>query len=228
MLQHFTPQAALAFVAALIAATIIKTTRNTRFHYKAPTRLQQGFIYAKGVFIMRLFALWACLSLPLYILFYSVLTYWDILITLVGFPAITALIIAPELNTAPNAKLVVTKPLLSRTATLHLKAPYQGFDRQTYRELFALVESLPQYNVEKLSLNSPMFYDNKGELRDMNVLEKGLNKRGARLSHSPAGAFDCLLGKISMLLSTDQQKKAGLANINLRNWHTLNIIFNKK
>jgi hypothetical protein len=213
----------LAFIAAFIAAAIIKTTRGTRFHYKTPTHLTQGFIYAKGIFIMRVIALWLCLSTPLYILFYSVLTFWDILITLVGFPAITALIISPELSTAPNAKLVITKPLLSPTATLHLKAPYQGFDIQTYRELFALVECLPQYGINNISLNSPMFYDTKGELRSMNLLEKGLNKRGARLSHSPAGTFDCLLGKISMLASRDKKKHIKIHNVTLLKWHKIAI-----
>ncbi|WP_394230735.1 hypothetical protein [Shewanella colwelliana] len=223
MLLHFAPQIVLAFIAALIVANTIKATQNTRFHYKTPTRLQQGFVYAKGIFILRVIALWLCLSIPLYILFYSVLTVWGIFITLVGCPAIAALIITPELNTAPNAKLVITKPLLSRTATLHLKAPYQDFDRQTYQELFTLVECLPQYGIKKIALNSPMFYDTNGKLRSMNLLEKGLNKQNARLSHSPARVFDCLLGKISMLASRDKQKHIKKHNVTLLKWHKIVI-----
>ena len=223
MLLHLALQAGLAFVAALIAATIIKTTKNTPFHYKTPTRLRQGFLYARSVFIIRLFTLCLFLYIPLYILFFNVLSSWDILITLVGFPMFIALIVAPELNTTPNAKLVITKPLLSSTVTLHLKAPYQGFDRQTYQELFALVECLSQYGIEKIALNSPMFYDNKGELRSQDLLKNGLIKRKARLTHSPAGTFDCLLGKISMLVSRDKQKKSQFHHINNLKWHKIVI-----
>ena len=221
MLQYFALQAGLALVAAFIAAKLIKAMRNTPLHYKTPTRLRQGFIYAKGVLILRVIALWLCLSTPIYILFYNVLTYWDIAIT--AIPMITALAISPELNTAPNAKLVITKPFFSRRATLHLKAPYQGFDRQTYQELFALVECLPQYGIKKIALNSPMFYDNNGELRSLDLLKKGLIKRGARLRHSPAGTFDCLLGKISMLVSRDKQKKSQFHHINNLKWHKIVI-----
>lgn len=223
MLLHFAPQVALAFIVTLIVINIIKATKNTRFHYKTPTRLQRGFIYAKGIFILRVMTLCLCLSTPLYILFYNVLTFWDILITLMGFPAITALIISPELSTASNAKLVITKPLLSCTATLHLKAPYQGFDRQTYQELFALVECLPQYGIKKIALKSPMFYDANRKLRSMSLLEKGLNKRGASLSHSPAGVFDCLLGKISMLLTQNKHKNSNHHTFSLQKWHKIVI-----
>jgi hypothetical protein len=60
-------------------------------------------------------------------------------------------------------------------------------------------------------------------LRSMNLLEKGLNKRGARLSHSPAGTFDCLMGKISMLLSSNKRKESTPHAISLRKWHKIVI-----
>lgn len=223
MLPNFEPQIVLAFIAAIFTATAFSHTKGTRFHYKTYTHLSQGFIYAKSLFIMRLVPLYLCLIIPLSILFYNVMTHWDLLLILSTFAAITALIIAPELHISPNAKLVITKPLLSHTAILHLKAPYQGFDKQTYQELFTLVEYLPRHGVNTLSLTSPMFYNKQGQLRSLKLLEKGLNKRGARLSHSPAGVFDCLLGKISMLLSPNKRKKAQKSLIDLLRWHNITL-----
>ena len=187
------------------------------------TLLKRGFLVARGNLALRLMLSFLALLSPFYALFIEAVKIEDFAFPLIALPVFISLFAAPELHTEPNARLVITKPLLSRTATLHLKSPYQGFDRQTYRELFALVESLPQHGIDNISLNSPMFYDNKGTLRDMNVLENGLNKRHARLSHSPAGTFDCLLGKISMLISSDPRKKAQLNKINMTKWHCITI-----
>ena len=139
------------------------------------------------------------------------------------FPAVIGLLITPELSSTKNPKLVITKPLLSNTATLHLKSPYQHFDRKTYQELLHLIRILPMHGIKHITLNSPMFYHANGKLRNMDMLKKELTKCDARLSHSPTGSFHCLLGKFSLLAATDQRKKAGLANINLLNWHTVRI-----
>jgi hypothetical protein len=217
------PNAAKQTSLLLIAAALIQPIRDTLRHIRTPRRLHQGFLYAKGVFIMQLITVWLGFSAPFFLLFYSSLTGWDIFIGLIGLPMAIGLMITPELNIAPSAKLVITKPLLSATATVHLKSPYQGIDIQTYRELFRLVECLPQYGINTLSLSSPMFYDATGQLRCFSVLEKGLNKRGARLSHSPAGAFDCLLGKISLRLARPRPKHALTHPVTLLKWHKIRI-----
>ncbi len=223
MSLSFSVQIILTVIASLLLLILFQCSQNTRVFHKPPSSLQGGFISARLDLALRLTASLLALFGPFYIAFMDMVTLLDIVIPLALFPAVIGLLINPELSIDTNSKLVITKPLLSKTATLHLKSPYQHFDRQTYQELLHLVQILPEHGIKHIKLNSPMFYHANGKLRCMAILEKGLDKRGARLIHSPAGAFDCFLGKISMLLSTDQRKKAGLANINLRSWYTLNI-----
>ena len=219
----FSVQLSLAATVSLLLFIAFQCSQDIRVFRKPPTLLLSGFIFARVDLALRLSVSLLALFLPFYITFLDIVTLLDVVIYLFLFPALVGLLINPELNIDTDSKLVITKPLLSSTATLHLKSPYQHFDRQTYQELLHLVLILPEHGIKHIKLNSPMFYHANGKLRSMNMLEKGLGKRGARLIHSPAGAFDCLLGKFSLLVSTDQRKKAGLANINLRSWYTLDI-----
>ena len=219
----FSVQISLTVIMSLLLLMVFQCSQDTRVFHNPPSSLQGGFISARLDLALRLTASLLAFFGPFYIAFIDMVTLWDMVIPLVLFPAVIGLLINPELSIDTDSKLVITKSLLSKTATLHLKSPYQHFDRQTYQEMLHLVQTLPEHGIKHIKLNSPMFYHANGKLRSMDMLEKGLGKRGARLIHSPAGAFDCLLGQFSLLVSTDQRKKAGLANINLRSWYTLNI-----
>ncbi len=223
MLTVFTLELSLALITGLLLLTLLQHRQYTRLFSPPAKLLQRGFLAARAHLALRLIASLSASLLPLYFLFIEAGPLRDIVIVLVLLPIVTALIISPELSLTKDAKLVMTKPLLSRTATLHLRTPYQDFDIQTYRELFTLVECLPQYGIKTITLNSPMFYDTRGKLRNFKRLEKGLNKRRARLSHAPIGRFDCLLGKISMLLSRDKRKHSSHCTTNRLRWHKIVI-----
>ena len=214
-------QIGLAFVVAIVLFIFLQVLPSTRLNYKAP--LVNGFITTRANMILRLLASTLALFGPFFIIFIDLMTLDEALTLLLLCPIVFGLLLNPELTLSSNARLVITKSLISHTATLHLREPYQDFDRKTYQELLQLVTLLPQYGIEHIRLDSPMFYHASGELRSMTMLEKGLNQRGARFIHSPAGRFDCLLGKISMLVSTSKQKKSKIHHISLFKWHQILI-----
>lgn len=214
-------QIGLSFVAAVVLFIFLQVLPSTRLKYKAP--LVNGFIKTRANMILRLLASTLALFGPFFIIFIDLMTLDEALTLLLLCPIVFGLLLNPELTLSSNARLVITKSLISHTATLHLREPYQDFDRKTYQELLQLVTLLPQYGIEHIMLKSPMFYHASGSLRSMAMLEKGLNKRSAWLTHSPARRLDCLLGKISMLVSTSKQKKSKIHHISLFRWHQILI-----
>lgn len=146
-----------------------------------------------------------------------------IFIYCISLAFVISVIVAPELQLTPTSKLVITKPLFSTTSILHLAKPYQDFDKTTYVELLALVQTLPTYHIKNIQLCSPMFYHSNGTLRDFSTLEKLLAKKNARLITHESKPWQNLLGKISMMIDSAQNKKEKLNNINLNKWHVLTI-----
>lgn len=149
--------------------------------------------------------------------------YQPIFLYCISLALVISVIVAPELQHAPTSKLVITKPIFSTTATLHLAKPFQDFDKATYSELLTLVQILPTFHVKKIQLSSPMFYHPDGTLRDFSTLEKLLNKKNAALTTYEAKPWQNVLGKIIMMMNSCQEKKEKLKNINLSKWQVLTI-----
>lgn len=219
-----THQLTLTTLLSLSLFVLFQWLQDTRIIHKKPVDLKRGFIIARLDVALRLMAANLSLLTPFYFLMIEYVTLLDLIVPLVIFPVIISLIVNPELAIDSSANLVITKPLVGKGVTLHLRQPYQDFDRQTYKELLHLVEELPKYQVKVIKLSSPMFYDKRGKIRSFDTLEKGLNKRNAFFVHSSAGRFSCLVGKISMLLSSDKRKKEKIHNISLSKWHEIKII----
>lgn len=55
------------------------------------------------------------------------------------------------------------------------------------------------------------------------LFENGLHKYNAKLTNAPAGKLEFLLGKLSILILTDERKTSVLSNINLFRWYTITI-----
>ena len=217
-------QLAAALAVALSLCVALQFFDATKLTRRQAEPVTSGFLRPRVDLGLRLMAFLLVALFPFLIGFAEFFSLKDTAV-LPLLPLLALMFINPELTVPLNTttELVFTKPLWGKTVTVHLATPYQAFNRETYRQLFNLVDTLPRYGVKRLKLSSPMFYTQTGELRKMAILDKGLNKRYARLTHAPTGRFDCLLGKISMLLSRDKRKRAGLTKINIVNWHTITI-----
>jgi hypothetical protein len=182
--------------------------------------LVNGFIKAKIDLAIRVFAHSFSVSFPL-----MVFGYLPVLHTFLYSSTfiVLALLINPDVRIKENSDLMISKCLIKKVATLHLRNPYQDFTMRTYKELLFLVESLPNYGVRQIKLSSPMFYHPDGTLRDFSTLEKLLTKKNAILSSYEAKPWQNLLGKISMMIDSAKDKKEKLRNINLNKWHVLTI-----
>ena len=147
----------MSLTVSLFLFVLSQYSQDTRVFHKPPSPLHDGFISARLDLALRLTVSLLALLGPFYVAFIDMVTLWDMVLPFVLFPAVTGLLINPELSTYTHSKLVITKPLLSQTATLHLKSPYQQFDRQTYQELLHFVQTLPEHGIKHIKLNSPMF-----------------------------------------------------------------------
>ncbi|GIU51306.1 hypothetical protein TUM4438_40470 [Shewanella sairae] len=184
-----------------------------------------AFLKGRIDFALRLLATFLVTLAPIYVfVLIRELTVWHFVLPFLFAPIIIAALFPIEFQRTIDAKLVLNKPLWSPVATVHLKEHYQRFDRDTYLELIELVKLLPNKGVTKITMASPMFYYPNGELRSFRLLEKQLSYHNAKLSHSPAPWFGCIIGKISMLLN----KPDANSTINLRQWHIMTIDLENK
>ncbi|QBF82629.1 hypothetical protein EXU30_07940 [Shewanella maritima] len=220
MLSDLYLQGLVATLSLFCTLSILYSLRGTPLHFQSPINLKLGVVFAKYLLFLRVVIVFWCVLVPICILFSNAITVGELILILGVTPTITALMIAPELSLFCNSKLVVATPLYNSIVQIHLKKPYQVFDKATYQELLTLVEILPQYGITAIRLKSPMFYDASGDLRSMNGLKKALKKRHANFSHYPLSTFDCLLGKLGMLIYCKHHSNKPL---NINKWHCINI-----
>lgn len=212
----------LILILALIVFLLwfLQKLPQTKLKERPINLLVNGFIKAKIDLAIRVFAHSFSISFPL-----MVFGYLPVLHTFLYNSTfiVLALLINPDVRIKENSDLIISKCLIKKVATLHLRNPYQNFTMRTYKELLFLVESLPSYGVRCIKLSSPMFYHPDGTLRDFSTLEKLLAKKNATLSSYEAKPWKNLLGKISMMIDSAKDKKEKLRNINLNKWHVLTI-----
>ena len=217
----------LITLTTILSGITLQIFSNTRIYKKEPYLLNDGFTRIRVDFFLRTLAFALVCLTPLYLWVELValvrLELWIFIVSFFVIPLFFASLPNLELQLHEQSKLVISKPLFSTKVQLHLKKPYQAFDRQTYQELLKLVSILPQYGIEQVKLTSPMFYEHNGQLRNFQTLEKLLMRHNATLQHVPAKWFDCILGKIGMRLSRSPQKKTGLEKINTNQWQTVTI-----
>ena len=215
-------------VVAIVVSTILlvmalQSLPTTRLYKKTPYLLDMGFIRARIDIGTRVFMTILVGLSPFYFMFMTELTAISIVLPLIVTPLCAALFLNPELQRIDQASLVVTKPLLSTVATVHLRNAYQPFDRETYAELMQLVRVLPSKGIPRITLTSPMFYKSNDELRDFSTLEKQLLRHNATLIHGPAKRFDCILGKIAIFLAANKYSGTTWHKIDTQRWHIIHI-----
>lgn len=205
----------------LISFIALQNMKKVRIYNLPVQCLNRGFLQARLSLYSRLLINSFFTLSPLS--FFSASTIFETFVYTAAFSVFFGLLIDPKLQIKADSKLVVTKSLFHKKATIHLKHPYQDFCRNTYTELLDLVEILPTYKITAIQLSSPMFYHPDGTLRDFSTLEKLLTKKNARLTTHESKPWQNFLGNISMMIDSAKDKNEKLRNINLNKWHVLSI-----
>ncbi|MGI2002051.1 hypothetical protein [Shewanella frigidimarina] len=221
MISNPLVQVCITLGLGLISFIALQNMKKVRIYNLPVQYLNGGFLQARLSLSSRLLINSFFTLSPLS--FFSASTVSETFVYTAAFSVFFGLLIDPKLQIKADSKLVVTKSLFHKKATIHLKHPYQDFCRNTYTELLDLVEILPTYKITAIQLSSPMFYHSNNTLRSLDLLEKLLIKHGAEMTHSKDGFLKNILGKATLYLDSSPYKKAKINNINLHHWHTINI-----
>jgi hypothetical protein len=96
---------------------------------------------------------------------------------------------------------------------VHLRNMDQRFDKRTYAELMEILTH-PLQGVERILLESPMFYSCNGCERDMSQIRTYAEQRGWHLSHRPAKLGPLHLLAVVIMALTDAKSR----KLNLMKW----------
>ncbi len=199
MLTTMIIQTTIALIISIILLATTQRLRCTRVFYTEPAPLQDGMIKARLALTIRLFISAMVVLMPLILLSIHFNLSWITILTLAVLSFVFSFIFSPKLRISPHSKFVITKSILSNTAILHLKTPYQNVDHETYLELLCLIKSLPKHGVKKIKIHSPIFFFSKTDLREIRLFKNHLNKKNITLNFIPTNKFYSLKEKINIL-----------------------------
>ncbi len=122
---------------------------------------------------------------------------------------------------SPDSLLSVTiHPFKSTHAKIHLASPTQSFNRQTYRELPAVVERLAKLGFTTVTLTSPMLGKNHTP-RDVGLLNVKLKHLIHEIDSQPVKVRPSPLDIMALWIAKYLQKSESVKKLNLYSWYQL-------
>ncbi len=122
---------------------------------------------------------------------------------------------------SPDSPLsVTTHPFKSTHAKIHLASPTQSFNRQTYKELPAVVERLAKLGFTTVTLTSPMLGKNHTP-RDVGLLNVKLKHLVHEIDTQPVKVRPSPLNIMALWLAKYLQKSESVKKLNLYSWYQL-------
>ncbi|MGL6262151.1 hypothetical protein [Vibrio sp. WXL103] len=126
-----------------------------------------------------------------------------------------------------NAELVVLPGLFEPGhVQIHLAKPEQKFTKAAYRELPVILEKLGQQGVETVTLSSPLFGKNDGELRERKTFNRIVGEYDPDPDWNKVSWYHVPLSTLTILFAKYIKRADTLKNAQINNWYQVTLTLN--